>query len=446
MEDQNTAEYLSEALRSGKTARVRDLLNHMHAGEIANLLEALPIPERRIVWKLTDVSLEGDILLEVSEEVRKNLIELTQDEELILATEGLEIDDLADLIETLPNTVTQQLLAGMDAQNRGHLEQVMAYPADTAGGLMNPDILTLRANITVDVATRFIKMKKQLPQHTDNLIVVDYSNCYLGIIAIGDLITNDKDALISDLINTEVEAIPTSMLASEVVALFEDRDLVSVAVVDENDKVVGRVTVDDVLDVLRHEPRRERIGFAGASGEEDLYAPVFSSARKRALWLGVNLLTAFIAAWFISLFEDTLKQIIILAILVPVVLSMGGIAGSQSLMITIRGLATKRLAEDSSSMLLIKESLVGSLNGVFWAIVVATITILWIGDIKIGIIIGAAIIANLLCAAGVGVMIPVILKKFGIDPALAGSVVLTTITDIVGVVAFLGLATWFLIK
>ena len=445
MEAQNTTEYLSEALRSGKVASVRALLSNLHAGEIANLLEALPIPERRIVWKLTDVALEGDILLEVSEEVRKNLIELTQDEELLLATEGLEIDDLADLIDTLPDTVTRQLLTGMDAQNRHRLEQVLSYDADTAGGLMNPDVFTLRANITADVAIRYIKMKKTLPQHTDNLIVVDHTNHYSGIVAIADLITCDNDTLLSNLVNTEITAIPVSMSANEVVALFEDRDWVSVAVVDADNKVVGRVTVDDVLDVLRDEPRQERIGFSGASGEEDLYAPVFSAARKRALWLGVNLLTAFIAAWFISLFEDTLQQIIILAILVPVVSSMGGIAGSQSLMITIRALATKRLTEDNPSMLLIKEALVGSLNGFFWAIIVAAITILWIGDIKIGIIIAAAIVANLVCAAGVGVMIPILLKKLGIDPALAGSVVLTTITDIVGVVAFLGLATIFLI-
>ena len=445
METQNTAEYLSQALRSGKVAGVEGLLSNLHAGEIANLLEALPIPERRIVWKLTDVGLEGDILLEVSEDVRKNLIELTQDDELLLATEGLEIDDLADLIDTLPDTVTQQLLAGLDAQNRRRLEQVLSYDADTAGGLMNPDVWTLRANITIDVAIRYIKMKKTLPQHTDNLVVVDYSNRYSGIILIGDLIMHDKDTLIADLTNTEVAAIPISMPADEVVALFEDRDLVSVAVIDAGNKVVGRVTVDDVLDVLRNEPRQERIGFAGASGDEDLYAPVLSSARKRALWLGVNLLTAFIAAWFMSLFEDTLKQIIILAVLVPVVSSMGGISGSQTLMITIRGLATKRLTEDNPAMLLLKESSVGSLNGVLWAVIVAAVTVLWVGDIKIGVVIAVAIIANLICAAGAGVMIPILLKKFGIDPALAGSVVLTTITDIIGIVAFLGLATLFLI-
>ena len=357
---QNTAEFLSQALHSGKVDRVRAQLNNLHASEIANLLEALPIPERRIVWKLTQVGLEGDILLEVSEEVRKNLIELTRDAELLLATEGLEIDDLADLIDNLPDTVTHQLLSGMDAQDRRRLEQVLSYDADTAGGLMNPNILTLRANITIDVAVRYIKMKKTLPQPADNLVIVDYTNHYLGVIPISDLIICDKDTLLNDLINRQVTAISVSMPASEVATLFEERDLVSAAVVDTNNKVVGRITVDDVIDVLRGEPRQERIGFTGASGEEDLYAPILSSARSRALWLGVNLLTAFIAAWFLSLFEDTLKQIIFLAILVPIVSSMGGIAGSQSLMITIRGLATKRLTENNSSMLLVKELLVGS--------------------------------------------------------------------------------------
>jgi len=441
---ENTVEYLSQALRSGKVAQIRKLLAGLHAAEIANLLEALPIPERRIVWRLIDVALEGDILLEVSEEVRVNLIELTQDQELLLATEGLEIDDLADLIDTLPNTVTSQLLAGMDTQNRYRLEQVLSYAADTAGGLMNPDVHTLRPNISVEVAMRFIRTRKTFPQHIDSLIVVDYANRYQGMVPIAALITHDNDTLIRDLMDTQTQSISALMPASEVGALFEDRDLLSVAVVDEHDKVVGRITVDDVIDVIREEPRQERIGFAGASGEEDLYAPVFSASRKRAVWLGVNLLTAFLAAGFMSLFEDTLQQIIILAILVPVVASMGGIAGSQTLMITIRGLATKRLTTDKSATLLGKEVLVGALNGVFWAIVVAAITLLWVGDVKIALLIAAAIIANLICAAAVGVLLPVLLKKLGMDPALAGSVILTTITDIVGVVFFLGLATLFL--
>lgn len=444
MSDQNIIEYLSEALRSGTMMEVERLLDSLHPAEIAKLLESLPIPQRRIVWELLDVNQEGDILLEVNEEVRQSLIEMTNDSELLLATEGLEIDDLADLINKLPDTVIQQVLTGMDYQNRVRLEQVLSYDEDTAGGLMNPNVIAVRDNITVDVVLRFLKLRENLPEHIDNIIVVDYSNRYLGILPLSHLITRDTGTRIKDLINKEAKPISVETPASEVATLFANRDLVSAAVVDEKNKVVGFISVDDVMDVIRSEPQYERIGFAGASGEEDLFAPIFASSKNRAVWLGINLLTAFFAAWFISLFQDTLKQVIALAVLFPIVASMGGIAGSQTLIIAIRGLATGRLVTNNSPLLLWKEISVGLLNGTFWAAVIAVLAILWFEDLKIGAIIGVAILANLICAAGAGVFIPIGLKKLGVDPALASSVVLTTITDVIGIVAFLGLATLFL--
>ena len=445
MPEKNIVEYLSAALRSGTMVEVERLLGSLHPAEIATLLESLPIPQRRIVWELLDVEQEGDILLEVNEEVRQNLIELTNDRELLLATEGLEIDDLADLINKLPDRVIQQILTGMDYQNRVRLEHVLSYDEDTAGGLMNPDVITVRDNITVDVALRFLKMKGELPENLDNVTVVDYSNRYLGVLPLSHLITKDSRTRIKHLVDKKAEPILVETPSSEVATLFEDRDLLSATVVDEKNKVVGRITVDDVMDVIRSEPQHERMGFAGASGEEDLFAPVYTSSKNRAVWLGINLLTAALAAWFISLFQDTLQQVIALAVLFPIVASMGGIAGSQTLIIAIRGLATGRLVTNNSPLLLLKEISVGLLNGAFWAVVVALFATLWFSDFKLGIIIGFAILANLICAAAAGVFIPIGLKKLGVDPALASSVVLTTITDIIGIVAFLGLATLFLI-
>ncbi len=446
MSHKTTVEHLTELLRGGTMLQAGEILNSLHPAEIADLLESLPIPQRRIVWELTDdLRKEGEVLVHASDEVRANLIEMTNDHELVLATEGLDIDDLADLIRDLPDAVTDKALAGMDRQNRERLEQVLSYDDRTAGGLMNTDVVTVRDNVTLDVVLRYLRMRRDIPEQTDNLIVVDYSNRYLGVLPLRKLLTKDPHTRVGETMETDVMPVPVTMPASEVATLFEHRDLVSAAVVDDADKLLGRITVDDVVDVIRDEAHQERRGFTGMSGEEDLFAPVITSARKRAVWLGVNLATAFLAAWFISLFQDTLEKIIILAVLVPIVASMGGIAGSQTLTIVIRGLATGHIVGGNSPLLFARELLVGLLNGLFWAAVVALLTVFWFGNMKIGGIIGIAMVANLLCAALAGVSIPIFLKKLGIDPALAGGVVLTTITDVIGIIAFLGLATLLLI-
>ena len=445
MSNEATVENLTEFLHDGATLHVRETLSGMHPAEIADLLESLPLPQRHVVWGLIDSRQEGEVLVHASDEVRANLIEMTNDHELVLATAGLDIDDLADLIRDLPDTVTDRALAAMDRQDRKRLERVLAYDEDTAGGLMNTDVVTVRGNATLDVVLRYLRMRRDLPEQTDKLIVVDYSNRYLGTLPLTRLVTKEPRVRVAEVMETAATAVPVAMPASEVATLFENRDLVSAAVVDDDRKLLGRITVDDVVDVIRNEAHKERRGFTGMSGEEDLFAPVFASAKRRAVWLGVNLATAFLAAWFLSLFQETLEKIIVLAILVPIVASMGGIAGGQTLIVVIRGLATGHIVGGNSPLLLVKELLVGLLNGLFWAAVVALLTVFWFGDLKIGGIIGVAMVANLLCAALAGVLLPMLLKKLGIDPALAGGVALTTVTDVVGIIAFLGLATLLLL-
>jgi magnesium transporter len=440
-----TLKVIGDALQSGTMQRARRILNALHPAEVANLIEALPHSQRGIVWNMLDHDDDGEILLNVGDEVRSGLIDLMDSDALVSATEGLEIDDLADLIADLPDTVTQQALAGMDYQDRQRLEAVMAYDEDTAGGLMNTDTVTVRRDVTLDVVLRYLRTRGELPSATDSLFVVDRYDHYIGTLPLTKVLTSKPTELVRDIMVDDVEAFVATTNSNIIAKSFQDLDLVSAAVVDEDNKLIGRITVDDVVDVIREEAEHSVFSMAGLSEEEDLFGPVVASTRRRAIWLGVNLATAFLAAWVISLFQPTLEKIIVLAILIPVVASMGGIAGSQTLTLVIRGIATGQVGKSNSRLLLTKELAVGFLNGMVWAVVVAIVVMLWFKDIKMGGIIAAAMAANLICAALAGVTIPIILRKLKIDPALAGGVVLTTITDVVGIFAFLGLATWLLI-
>ena len=440
-----TLKVIGEALQTGTMQRARRILNALHPAEIANLLEALPHSQRSIVWNMLDHDDDGEILLNVGDEVRNGLIKFMDSDALISATEGLEIDDLADLLADLPDTVTQQALAGMDLQDRKRLESVLSYDEDTAGGLMNTDTVTVRRDVTLDVVLRYLRMRGELPPATDSLFVVDRYDQYIGTLPLSRVLTQNPTDLVRDVLDDSVEAFAAHAEDTIVAKTFEDLDLVSAAVVNENNKLIGRITVDDVVDVIREEAEHSVFSMAGLSEEEDLFAPVVASTRRRAIWLGVNLATAFLAAYVISFFQDTLEKIIILAILLPVVASMGGIAGSQTLTLVIRGLALGQVGRSNSKLLLLKELSVGFLNGMTWAIIVALVVVLWFKDLKMGGIIAAAMAANLVCAALAGVSIPIILRKLKVDPAIAGGVVLTTITDVIGIFAFLGLATWLLL-
>jgi len=435
----------SKALRSGTLEQLRLMLNGLYPGEIAHLLESLPLEKREFVWELVDNDLQGDILLEVNEDVRDSIVQLMDTNELLAATEGLDTDDLADFIQDLPDTVTQLVLQSMDTQDRRRLEAVLSYPEDTAGGMMNTDTITVRPDVSVDVVLRYLRRRGELPAMTDNLIVVGRNNHYIGLISLTDLITREPSLRVGDLINSEQMAIPADMADNEVAALFEQRDLVTAPVVNEKGELLGRITIDDVVDVIREEAEHSFMSMAGLSEEDDMFAPVIRSTRRRSWWLGANLVTAFAASWVIAQFDATIEKLVALAILMPIVASMGGIAGSQTLTLVIRGMALGQIGMSNAWQLIIKELSVGVLSGILWALIVAAIATFWFDDPKLGIIIGVAIIINLITAALAGATIPLLLRKLGADPALGASVVLTTITDIIGFMAFLGLAAIYLV-
>lgn len=442
---QQRLESLTRALQSGTAGQVRILLSSLHPAETADLLDSLPHGPREILWELVDKKDKGEILTELNDEVRSGLINEMEPGQLIAVTEGLDTDDLADLLQDLPGAVIQEVLHSMDMQNRHSLEAVLSYPEDTAGGLMNLDMVTVRANVDVDVVLRYLRLRGDMPDLTDSLIVVDRFNHYQGMLPLTTLLTSDPDSNVYEVMSRDINAISASMADVDVARLFQDRDLVSAPVVDSQNKLLGRITIDDVVDVIRDEADRSLMNMAGLDEEEDIFAPVILSARRRAVWLGVNLATAFLASWVIGLFESTLQQVVALAVLMPIVASMGGIAGSQTLTIMIRGLALGQVGSGNARSLMRKEVLVAFMNSLIWSAVVALIAMAWFQNMKIGLIIAGALIINLLVAALAGWAIPLGLKRVGIDPALAGTVLLTTVTDVVGFVAFLGLGTFFLL-
>ncbi len=436
---------LMAQLESGSALSIRHLINTLHPGEIAHLLESMTLDDRQLVWSLIEPDLSGEVLVELNEEVRAGLVNATNIEDLIQAVENLESDDLADLLPDFPEVVLNSVLSSMDHQDRSRFESVLTYDDDTAGGLMSINALTVRPDVSLDVVLRYLRLKKEMPELTDSLIVVDRKDMYLGVLPLSTILTNDPQMTVNEIMNTEVHGIPALLSATEVAILFEQRDLVSAPVVDEQGKLQGRITVDDVVDVIRDEADHSIMSMAGLDEEQDMFAPVVLSAKRRALWLGLNLFTAFLASWVIAMHELALEHIVALAILMPIVASMGGIAGSQTLTVVIRGLALRQIGRSNAHVLISKELLVGVLNGSFWAVVVAMISGFWFESFGIGLILGAAMIINLVCAALAGALIPMLLQQIKIDPALAGGVILTTITDMIGFWAFLGLATVFLL-
>jgi magnesium transporter len=424
---------------------VRGLVNALHPAEIADLLEALPPSQREIVWELVGTEDEGEILVALNEEVRATLIQEMDSEELVAAAAGLDLDDLADLFTELPETVNRELLKALDQSDRLRLEAVLSYDEDSAGGLMDPDTLTVRRDVTIEVVLRYLRMRREIPEGTDAIFVVSRQGQYQGSLFITAMLTADPEQKVSSLMDTQSHAIEANTTAADVALIFEMHDLVSAAVVDETGKLLGRITIDDVVDVIRHEADHSVLSMAGLDEDDDMFAPVFVSAKRRSVWLGVNLATAFVAAGVASLFESTLDRVVMLAILMPVVPSMGGIAGSQTLILITRGIALGQVESSNVRWLLGKEFGVGLLNGLTWACVVAVVTMWWFETWRIGLVIGIALAINLICAAVAGFTIPLALKKLNIDPALAGGVVLSTITDVVGLAAFLGFGALLLL-
>jgi magnesium transporter len=442
---QANLQLLREKLDSGGMRSARVMIHSLHPAEIARLLESLPLRERAVLWEMVDSDDEGDVLVEASDEVRDGLIKGMKTEHLIAATEGMELDDLADLLIDLPETVTQKVLQSLDDQDEERLRQVLAYDEDSAGGLMNVDIVTVRPDVTLEVVSRYLRARGEMPDGTDSIFVVDRDDAFVGSLYLSRLLTNDDETLVSSVMSTDILPIPAHTPSTEVVWEFEHRDLLSAPVVDENYHVVGRITVDDVVDVIRDEAEHSLMSAAGLDEEDDMFAPVFKSAARRAIWLGVNLCTAFLAAAVVDIFQTTVDKIVLLAVLMPVVPSMGGVAGSQSLTIITRAIALGQIDRTNAPRILRKELLVGLLNGVGWAVIVAAFTFLWFGNWRIGGVIGAAMMINLFVAALAGFLIPLTLKRMQIDPALAGGVVLTTVTDVIGYMTFLGLGAALLL-
>lgn len=433
------------ALEASDYDEAKQQIKDLHPGEIALLLEAIQPKDRSVLWPSIEISIQGEILKEVSEDVQSQLISEMTVDSLVKATEKLDTDDLADIVPNMPESAVHSLLLTLDFKHRERLNKILSYPEDSAGGLMNTDFITVRPDVSIRAVIRYLRLLKEMPIDTDQVFVVDRNFNYLGSLLITSLLTEEPERMVETLINNDFsKPVSADTDETEVALLFEQRNLISAPVIDENNQLVGRITIDDVVDVIRDQAEHSVMSMVGLDEDEDVFAPIIQSSKRRSVWLGVNLVTAFIAVYFIGLFEATLQQKIALAILMPVVASMGGIAGTQTLIIVTRGIATGRVTTANIKTLINKEVAVSGLNGIIWSIVIGLITYYWFADLLLSMIIALAIITNLVVAAFSGAFLPLLLSKLKIDPALAGGVILTTITDVIGFVAFLGLAALFI--
>ncbi len=443
-----TLDQLSEVLDSGAVIKAKNLLNSLYPSEIADVIESTPRNRRDLLWTLVADENKGETLAELNDEVRENLIDELIDrdgtEGLAKIAEKLDTDDLADIIQSLPKGLTKKAIKSLTKQNQERLQKVLSFEDGTAGGLMNTDTITTRSNVTVDVLLKYLRRMKSLPDQTDKIFVTDRINMYHGFVSLKDVLVSEPSTEPYQHTNKEQDPLDPELGEHEVSRRFENADLVSAAVVDKQGFLLGRITVDDVVDVIREEVDESVLNMAGLKKDDDIFAPVIQSTKRRTLWLGANFLTALLAAAAIGIFEATIEKIVALAILMPIVASMGGIAGSQSLALVIRAQALDQIGATNSKLLVYKESAIGLLNGIIWSAVVAGIVYLWFDSIFLGGVIAAALMINLIVGAISGVSLPLILEKLDIDPALAGGVILTTITDVVGFVSLLGIATFLM--
>lgn len=422
---------------------VRRMLKGLTALEIANLIESSPPKSRHYLWNLIDNALHAEVLQELPEEVAADFVQVMDSEEVANLTESLDVDDAVDILQQLPNQVIQKVLASMSEQNRARVETILSYEEDTAGGLMDTNIITIRPRFTLDVVLRYLRRHDEIPPSTDQLIVVNADNVYLGTLSISRLLTSDPAITVREVMRTDIDAVPVNMDDSQVAQLFKKNDWVSAPVVNEDGLVLGRITIDDVVDVIIEDADHSLMSLAGLDEEEDTFATLKKTTPRRAIWLGINLITAVLASAVINMFEATIDKVVALAILMPIVASMGGVAGSQTLTVVIRGMALGKIGASNLKWLLSREVFSGLLNSLLWATVLGLLTAWWFNDFNIAIIIALATTINLVTAAVGGSLLPPLLKRCGIDPALAGGVALTTLTDITGFMAFLGLATIF---
>jgi len=423
--------------------QIRRLLSGMHPSEVAHSIESLPPKERKFLWSLIDTQDEGEIIAELHDEIQQELISEISAEELITILGDLELDEIVDILQVLPDRKTENILSAMSMRDRKRIREALEYPEDSAGGLMNTDIISVRPKHNLEVVMRYLRAQRELPKNTDQIFVVSRENKFLGSLPISTIIVSDPNLNVRELMETETQPLLVDLNDKDVSRLFEQNDWVSAPVIDKESNLIGRITIDDVVDVIMEDADQNFLGMAGVA--EDTFAPPARAAKSRILWLSINLLTAFIASMTISLFQATIDQIVYLAILMPIVASMGGVAGTQTLTIMIRGLTLQQINHSNLQWLYKREIAVSIVNGILLSILVGGITYFWFKDIIIATLICVAMIVNLVFSAIAGIFIPIILRKFNQDPAIAGSVVVTTVTDVIGFFSFLGLATIFLI-
>ena len=440
--DQQHFEEVLEGISRGSAADIKVLLASLRPSEVAGVLEANTPATRRIIWGLVDEEVRNQSLQYLQDDVRAEFLEAMDTAQLVAIADDLDTDDFADILQQLPTTITDQVLENLDSRDRARVESVLPYPEDSAGGLMNTDTITVRPRHAVELVLRYLRLRRDLPATTDALIVVNSRDEYLGMLPLTKLLTADATVTVREIMNTEEPAIHVGEADTEVAKLFSERDLISAPVVDDNGFLLGRITIDDVVDVIIEDAEEALLAPAGLVVDEDTFAPVRRAVRRRAIWLGINLVTALMAAAVISLFEDTIVKVVALAVLMPVVASMGGIAGTQTLTLVIRGQATGQLGRNNMLWMLNREFVIAALNGMLWATIVALGASYFFDDPKLGLVIAVAMVATILIAAVAGSLLPSLLRRMDIDPAIAGGVVLTTITDVAGFFIFLGLASW----
>ena len=440
--DQQHFEEVLEGISRGSAADIKVLLASLRPSEVAGVLEANTPATRRIIWGLVDEEVRNQSLQYLQDDVRAEFLEAMDTAQLVAVADDLDTDDFADILQQLPTTITDQVLENLDSRDRARVESVLPYPEDSAGGLMNTDTITVRPRHAVELVLRYLRLRRDLPATTDALIVVNSRDEYLGMLPLTKLLTADATVTVREIMNTEEPAIHVGEADTEVAKLFSERDLISAPVVGDNGFLLGRITIDDVVDVIIEDAEEALLAPAGLVVDEDTFAPVRRAVRRRAIWLGINLVTALMASAVISLFEDTIVKVVALAVLMPVVASMGGIAGTQTLTLVIRGQATGQLGRNNMLWMLNREFVIAALNGMLWATIVALGASYFFDDPRLGLVIAVAMVATILIAAVAGSLLPSLLRRMDIDPAIAGGVVLTTITDVAGFFIFLGLASW----
>ena len=443
VESKNNLEAIIDESSNLSLNQIRRLLNKMSSSEIAHALESSPPKQRNLLFSLLKTEEEGDVLFELGEEIQQDLISSISNEELAEAVKELELDEIVDILQNLPEERMKKILSGMSQIDRKRIEVGLTFPENTAGGLLNTDVISVRPENSIEVVTTYLRGQKKLPENTDKIFVVNNENEYLGELTISNIITSNPSMVVREIMETSSMPLNVNMDDKDVATTFERNDLISSAVVDDNGKLIGRITIDDVVDVIREDADQNLLGMAGVA--EDTFAPPGRAAKSRVFWLSMNLVTAFIAASAINLFQDALDKIVYLAVLMPIVASMGGVAATQTLTIVLRGLTLEQINTSNIRWLFKRELAVSIINGIVLSILVGTSTYFWFQDKMLAVLISCALVINLVSSVIAGILVPLILRKFNQDPAIGGSVVVTTFTDVIGFISFLGLATLYLI-